>query len=140
MDAWKKMIREGNQSFNTGRFYSAENYYKIACSFACEMCTHSSKCSDVIASLVVSFQNLAELYFNKNQTDQALSQYQLLHEKLLEFGDHHQQNPEFLLMIQKAIRKVGTELLFITKKKGINTQQSKQVIKHITHTEKILLH
>ncbi|HDY85897.1 hypothetical protein LCGC14_0467980 [marine sediment metagenome] len=139
MDAWKRMIIEGNQSFNTGRFYSAENYYKIACDFASNMQLDTSRFSDVIASLVVSYQNLAELYFKNKQSELALSQYQVLHEKLIGFITQ-QQSPEFVMMIQKAIRKIGTELLFLTKKEGIDTLRSKQVLAKITAIEKVKLH
>lgn len=139
MEGWKRMIIEGNQSFNTNRFYSAENYYKIACDFASNMSPETAKCSDIIASLVVSYQNLAELYFKINQTDLALSQYQELHIRLVEFGLYYK-SPEQLLWIQKAIRKIGTELLNIISKKGIESQRSKQLLRRITATGKAPLH
>ena len=133
------MLDQGNESFNKGRFYSAENYYKSACDFACLMCPKATNSSNILASIVVSYQNLAELYFKKNQTSLALSQYQELHEKLVEFSQS-QQNTESILMVQKAILKIGTELMYITKKKKINSPHSKQVIAGIIAGEKIKLH
>jgi len=127
------MMINGNQSFNTGRLYSAENYYEIACNLAFDICPKGIKSSNDLAPLLMSYQNLAELYFKKNQTNLALSQYQKLHEKLVEFSQR-QQNSGSLLMIQKAIRKIGTELLYIIKKKGISSLRSKQVMESIIAT------
>lgn len=137
--AWKRMISRGNQSFDTGKLHAAENYYEIACNLACDICPKGTKSSSDIASLLVSYQNLAELYFNTNQNNLGLSQYQKLHEKLVE-SCQGQQSSESLFLIQKAIRKIGTELMYILKKKAINTLSSKQVIANITATEKLQLH
>jgi hypothetical protein len=139
VNAWKRMITRGNQSFNAGKLYSAENYYEIACNLACHMCPKGIKSSNDIASLLVSYQNLAELSFKKSQNSLALTQYQKLHEKLIE-SSQGQQSSESLLMIQQAIRNMGTELLYIIKKKGINSLNSKQVIARIMATEKLTLH
>jgi len=140
MNEWKKMIIEGNQAFNSGLFYSAERYYKVACDFASEMNPIESSHSNLIASLVVSYQNLAELYFNQNQYDLALSQYQELHEKLLMFGAKYEDSPKLLAAIRQATCKIGTELLDITKRLGIQSLRSRQVIAAITKTPPLQLH
>ena len=127
---WKRMMIHGNQSFNTGRLYSAENYYEIACNLAYHMCLKGITSSNDLAPLLMSYQNLAELYFKKNQTNLALSQYQKLHEKLVEFSQR-QQNSGSLLMVQNAIRKIGKELFDTIKKKEISSLRSKQLMERI---------
>ena len=137
IDAWRKVIMQGNQAYNTGRIYSAERYYKIACHYTTEMSLEKINSSDVIASMVVSYQNLAELYFNQQKNDQALTQYQQVHKYLIQF---YLQQPALLPMIQKAVRKLGTELLAIIKEHKIESSYSKQVIAMLTNSKKSQFH
>ncbi len=140
MEIWKKITLEGNQSYNKGRIYSAESCYKTACYFAAEISPEDSSYEDMIASLVISYQNLAELYFSQKKIELALTQYQQVHKLLIKFYLQHSELEAMFPMLQQTMRKLGTELLAKTNQLNINTESSKHIIATLTGSLNFHIH
>ncbi|MCO7233726.1 MULTISPECIES: tetratricopeptide repeat protein [unclassified Cobetia] len=82
MDEWKRETRAGNALFEQGDYTKAEQHYLSACHFADIFLMPSADPDGGVAALVVSYQNLAELYRAQGRHPQAMRALQAAHARL----------------------------------------------------------
>ncbi|WP_284891813.1 hypothetical protein [Cobetia amphilecti] len=68
MDEWKRETQAGNALFEQGDYTMAEQHYLSACHFADIFLMPCADPDGGVAALVVSYQNLAELYRARTNT------------------------------------------------------------------------
>lgn len=88
-----------------GRDNDAKNLYQMSCRHAEKLLPHWLDTETAAAALVVSYQNLADLYFRQENHDQAISVHLDLLTKLQYF-----RNKSNRLIVDRACRRLGTEL------------------------------
>jgi len=110
MDKWKNKITKGNSAFSDGCDSEALHYYQAACQRAEQLLPHWFDVEAVTAALVVSYQNLAELYFRQSLYIDALSAYRSLYLHLLNFSSASSASDLTQSIIHCAYRRIGTEL------------------------------
>ncbi|MDI4661242.1 MULTISPECIES: tetratricopeptide repeat protein [Cobetia] len=82
MDEWKRETQAGNLLFEQGDYAMAEQHYLNAYHFADIFLMPSADPDGGVAALVVSYQNLAELYRAQGQHPQAMRALQAAHARL----------------------------------------------------------
>ena len=115
MDQWKHAIVKGNSAFVDHRFDTAERHYKAACDRARTLLPQWFDVEDITVAVVISFQNLADLYFQQGRFSDALDTYRQLgcliqDYQTLNAGCHHVQ-----FVTECARRRLSTEFLATVK-------------------------
>ncbi|OUR87285.1 hypothetical protein A9Q81_26670 [Gammaproteobacteria bacterium 42_54_T18] len=110
MHKWKNKITKGNNAFSEGCDSEALYYYQAACQRAEQLLPHWFDVEAVTAALVVSYQNLAELYFRQSLYIDALSTYRSLHLHLRNFSSINPGSDSTQSIIHRAYRRIDTEL------------------------------
>jgi hypothetical protein len=82
MERWKKAILQGNTAFSEGRDDVAIRHYTTACQRARLLLPYWADTEAAIVALVISYQNIADVYFGKHNHSQAISSYQDLYQQL----------------------------------------------------------
>ncbi|WP_158773661.1 hypothetical protein [Cobetia sp. L2A1] len=82
MDEWKLETTTANALFEQGHYLSAEHHYLSACYRADALVAPSNNPEEGVVALVVSYQNLADLYRAQGQHQEALNALQAAHARL----------------------------------------------------------
>ncbi|WP_115717546.1 hypothetical protein [Gallaecimonas mangrovi] len=130
MDEWKQVISAANQAFGVRDFSLAERRYTQACRFLEQhLATANADKGDLIAAMVVSYANLAELYFKQQRFDVGFSQYIQLHQQLQQCECQFADCLQTQLMVSSARRQMGTQLMHALKENGVNFQEAWKVLR-----------
>ncbi|MED5524849.1 hypothetical protein [Gallaecimonas pentaromativorans] len=129
MDEWKVAICAANHAFSQGEWGLAEHRYLDACHCVqARLAANDSQAEEVIAALVVSFANLAELYFQQGRMESGLGRYLELKAQLDSCRSHHRQCNRTQMMLNCAERQMGTQLLHALKTQGVAPTTSQQLL------------
>ena len=71
MKDWEFQTHSGNQCFSSGHWDKACVFYESAIMIACDVFDFWPRTEQTVASVVISFQNLAELHIRQNQISTA---------------------------------------------------------------------
>ncbi|TVU70024.1 MULTISPECIES: hypothetical protein [Cobetia] len=82
MDQWKFETTAGNALFDKGQYHIAEHHYLSACLRADTLLEPWKDPEGAVVALVVSYQNLADLYRAQGHHQQALEALQTVHARL----------------------------------------------------------
>jgi hypothetical protein len=119
MDKFKSAIIDGNSAFSKRHYALAEEHYKTACDRCDQLLLNWFEAKDVVAALVVSYQNLADLYFRQYRFDEALVVYCKLNQKLLHFHAHYAGDVDKQNIALSAWNRIGTEFMYLLDKMNI---------------------
>ena len=131
MDKWKAAISAGNLAFDQYRDADAEAQYRTACIRSEQLLTDWNDVEEVTAALVISYQNLADLYFRGSRVRNALEAYKRLNQQLLKLHDHHANRPDRQAYAERARKKIGTELMYLLRTKQLYTSDTEELLKQI---------
>jgi len=131
MEQWKNAISEGNKAYDEGRNNEAQHHYQLACQRAEQLLPHWFDIEAVIAALVVSYQNLAELHFRQSHPTDALSTYRTLYEQLRSFSVANSHNDTQQVIIQRTMQHIGTELSAILKILNLQDPEATKLLDEI---------
>lgn len=84
MEHWKTTITAGNRCFHCGDWVAAGEHYQRALAEAQLLLEHWQDAEAVVAALVISHHNLADLYLVLGQREQAAEHLCSSHERLLQ--------------------------------------------------------
>ena len=132
MDTWKQSSIAGNLAFSQKRYHEAEQHYKLASQRAQQLLWLWFDAEEIITALVISFQNMAELYFMQSRHHDGLNQYQQLSDLLLRYQrkcDSEETEQTLALACQRA----GTELLFTLQELKLESEYAIKVVQQFTH-------
>ncbi len=115
MHKWKNKITKGNSAYSEGCDSEALHYYQAACQRAEQLLPHWFDVEAITAALVVSYQNLAELYLRQSLYIDALITYRSLHLHLRNFSLANSGDDSTQSIIHRAYRRIGTELAAMLK-------------------------
>ena len=126
MDEWKRETQAGNALFEQGDYAMAEQHYLSACHFADIFLMPCADPDGGVAALVVSYQNLAELYRAQGQHPQAMRSLQAAHARL----SHALSAPGLCHAHQQALLRgsgqVRTEIMNTVQWLGVSTRRTHQ--------------
>jgi len=120
MNLWKKHIVLGNQYFDKNNHALAKKQYRLAIARSRQLFSSWLNPDEAVCSLLVSYQNLAELYEKQGYPRRALLLLEELDHILREGVDAAEQSlttdQERLFAIQNGLRCSYTHLLYLQKK------------------------
>ncbi|MBX2858187.1 MAG: hypothetical protein KTR17_05960 [Cellvibrionaceae bacterium] len=82
MEVWKKHIKLGNRCFGNEHYLDAEREYRSALTRSKQLFHAWLDHDEAVWSLIVSYQNLADLLDKQNQSEQAITLLQELNQTL----------------------------------------------------------
>ena len=112
INKWKEITKAGNKAFEEGRDNTAKQLYLVACHRAVKMYPHWLDGDSATAVLVISYQNLGDLYLRQSNHNGMLMVYRDLLNMLHNFDYNHRFNTD------STCQRIGTEL--IAKFKDVN--------------------
>lgn len=74
MEQWKRSMRAGNQCFETKQYAQARSHYEAGCERATQLFTVWFDRPQAVASVVVSYHNMADLLLEMGQAEPAEQQ------------------------------------------------------------------
>jgi tetratricopeptide (TPR) repeat protein len=128
MEQWKQSVSRGNNAFSEGRDDDAIRLYAKACQRALQLLPHWVNTEAAIAALVISYQNIADVYFRRSDFSQAIKTYQDLYRQLKSYYLTHADTPNTMTIFDCACRRAGTELAAAVKRLGILNASEKELV------------
>lgn len=128
LEAWKSAIRAGNVAFSENRYTEAKAHYRAACRRADQLLLVWFDADEIVAALVVAYQNLANVYFQQTRIPEALAVYRALHHRLLRFRQHYAAKAEPRYLAECACRRIGTELLSTFKTMHLQSEAARRFV------------
>jgi tetratricopeptide (TPR) repeat protein len=128
MEQWENTVSKGNHAFREGRDDDAISLYTTAYQRALILLPHWSDTEAAIAALVISYQNIADVYFRKHDYSQAINAYQDLYQQLKSYYLTHADTPTIMTIFDCACRRAGTELAAAVKRLGILNASEKELV------------
>ena len=104
INKWKEITKAGNNAFRQGRDNTAKQLYLFACHRAVKLLPHWFDGDAATAALVISYQNLADLYLRQSNHSEMLVVYRDLLKQLQDFDNSNRFN------IDNTYRRIGTEI------------------------------
>ena len=138
MDKWKSAITAGNQAFDQNNDSLAEEHYDLACSLSEQMVFDNLETQESTLALVVSYQNLADLYFRQQRYAEALYAYRKLNRCLLGLYNNRLVTHKIQAIIDHARRKIGTELMCLIESVRDKLPEADTVLQEITMDPQVL--
>ncbi len=126
MERWKSHTQAGNAAFERGDLETAERYYQQACERAEKLLDHWLEPGDAVAALVVSYHNLADLYFRQGHDQAALSSLQTVHQMLMRRLRRENVEPARRNALMQGISRTYPELLRGRRRLGLPRQYDSQ--------------
>ena len=115
MSQWERAILEGNQAFGQDRLEDAEGLYISACGLAKDQLDTLQDPEAAIMALVVSYQNLADLYFRCGDFGIGLSLIKDLHIELVRYLAQHSDCAFRAGVVSCARRRICRDLMLTVK-------------------------
>lgn len=128
MEQWKDAILKGNIAFTKGRDDTAIRLYTAACQRALLLLPDWADTEAAIAALVISYQNIADVYFRKHDYPQAVNTYQDLYQQLKSYYLTNAGTPNIISAFDCASRRAGTELAATVKRLGVFSAHEEKLI------------
>jgi hypothetical protein len=119
INKWKEITKAGNKAFRQGRDNTAKQLYLFACHRAVKLFPHWFDGDAATAALVISYQNLADLYLRQSNHSDMLVVYKELLKQLQDFDNSDRFN------IDSTYRRIGTEIT--AKLKDVNFKSTESV-------------
>lgn len=129
MEQWKFDTNTGNALFQQGQYHGAEHHYLSACLRADLLLEAWEDPEDIVVALVVSYQNLADLYRAQDHHHQALEALQTAHARLgnaLTAPDLSYERQQALL---RGTGQTRLDIMNTVQWLGVTTQQASRVRK-----------
>lgn len=133
MEKWKQEIVAGNQAFREGHLDEAKTRYQTACDRAVSLLPHWSDAETAVTATVVSFQNLADLYFQQSAYQDAFATYKLLNRYLSSYQTSNACCPHKISIIDCAGRQIGSDLMHTIKRLEIPPSTAGDVLNDFFH-------
>jgi tetratricopeptide (TPR) repeat protein len=128
MEQWKNAVLKGNMAFNEGLDDVAIRLYTTACQRARLLLPHWADTEAAIVALVISYQNIADVYFRKHDHSQAINTYQDLYHQLKSYYLINAGTSNIISAFYCASRRAGTELAATVKRLGgFSTHEEKLI-------------
>lgn len=83
MQRWQQQIQAGNECFNSHQLFAAIAHYQSAKQLAWELFAVWDESAEAVATVIISYHNLADLYLRRQQPDMAATELQRVHECLM---------------------------------------------------------
>lgn len=131
MDTWKQSTIAGNLAFNQQCYQEAEQHYQHACHRSQKLLYLWFDAQEITAALVISFQNMAELYFKQSRYHEGLNQYQQLSDLLRRY-QRRCTSKKVEQTVSSACRRAGTELHLTIQELHLESDYAKQVVQQFT--------
>ncbi len=141
MEKWKAAIIAGNKAYNSCDYLVAERNYVIACERAKTLFGLTLDFEKRLAALIVSHQNLSDLYLKESNHNKALK---TLH-NMVDFIrisriDYEADNCKCACLM-RACRRLSTETLQALKKNNVDCIKSRILIRDINQVgHSLVLH
>lgn len=134
MDQWKKHISLGNQYFDKSQFEKAKKHYCLAIARSNQLFNSWLDPDEAVWSLMVSYQNLAELYEKQKHLQRSLQLleelYEILQEGIKKPEHATAHDDQRVQAIQRGINCCDTHLLRIRKALGLGSGKIQQMNSH----------
>ncbi|PNE04349.1 hypothetical protein A15D_00128 [Alcanivorax sp. MD8A] len=128
MEKWKFDTQAGNAAFGQGHYDTAERHYLSACERANTLLQHWLDPEEIVAALVVGYQNLADLYRLQGHHHGALAALQKAHSSLT----HALAQPNLSQERQQALTRgkgqTRLEIMHTLHRLGLSTRHVSQVL------------
>jgi tetratricopeptide (TPR) repeat protein len=128
MEQWQQTVSRGNSAFSEGRDDDAIRLYSTACQRALKLLPHWVDTEAAIAALVISYQNIADVYFRRSDFPQAIKTYQDLYRQLKSYYLTYADTPNTIIVFDCACRRAGTELAATVKRLGALGANYKELV------------
>ncbi|ROS05380.1 hypothetical protein EDC56_0910 [Sinobacterium caligoides] len=128
MELWKSTVLEGNKAFAEGRDADAMYHYKAACQRSERLLPDWFDTEAATVAFIVSYQNLAELYFRQEKNQQGLDAYRYLAQQLKKIAAIKNINSTRQAITNCACRRVATELAYTVKKLNIESPEASALV------------
>jgi tetratricopeptide (TPR) repeat protein len=128
MEQWQQMVSRGNNAFSEGRDDDAIRLYAKACQRALKLLPHWVDTEVAIAALVISYQNIADVYFRRCDCPQAIKTYQDLYRQLKSYSLTYADTPNTMIVFDCACRRAGIELAAAVKRLGALGANDKELV------------
>jgi tetratricopeptide (TPR) repeat protein len=128
MEQWQQTVLRGNNAFNEGRDDDAIRLYVTACQRAIKLLPHWVDTEAAIAALVISYQNIADVYFRRSDFPQAIKTYQDLYRQLKSYYLTYADTQNTMIAFDCACRRAGTELAAAVKRLSVLSANDKKLV------------
>jgi GTP cyclohydrolase FolE2 len=133
MDIWKTTISAGNEAYRLNRFDEAQAHYLSACRCAQEVLAGQALTQDALVALAVSFQNLAELHFQRSQCEEAFAAYDDLSSRLIDLRSRCA-DLEIGHAIDGIARRSAIDLMHAMKVRNLQSELAQDVLRRFSRS------
>ena len=133
MELWKSTISAGNQAYRLRRFDEARAHYRSACRCAQEILAGQPPTQEALVALAVSFQNLAELHFQRSQCDDAIAVYGDLASRLIDLRGRCA-GSETEHAIDGIARRSAVDLMHAMKVRNLQSEPAQEVLRRLSRS------
>lgn len=128
MERWKSYTQAGNAAFEAGELEAAEGHYQQARERAEKLLDLWLVPAEAVAALVVSYHNLADLYFRQGRDQAAVSSLQTVHQMLMRRLRSTDTDPARREALMQGVNRTYPELLQAQRRLGLPRRPDRQAL------------